>query len=71
MKAQSNKATQLELCYRASRIASLLAMNSQIRELDPTEAWHDDNIKDSWDLDGLQDRISSTLVALCRARQGI
>lgn len=59
---------QKNLASRGSRIASLMAMNEQIRKLDPTEAWHPDNITDSNDLDGLQDRISETLVRLQREK---
>lgn len=60
---------QKGLAYRGSRIASLMAMNEQIRKLDPTEAWHPDNIRDATDLDGLQDSISSTLVRLQRKKE--
>lgn len=59
---------QKGLAYRASRIASLLAMNEQIKKIDPSEAWHPDNITDSRDLDALQDSISETLVRLQRER---
>ena len=65
----SSAAGQKNLAYRGSRIASLLAMNEQIRKLDPTEAWHPDNINDATDLDALQDSISSTLVRLQRERE--
>ncbi len=66
----STVAGQTRLAYRGSRIASLLALNEQLRRLDPTEAWHPDNIKDASDseLDVLQDKISALLVSTQRAK---
>lgn len=61
---------QKRLASRASRIASLMAMNDQIRAIDPNEAWHPDNINNASDseLDDLQDKISAKLVDLGRAK---
>lgn len=59
---------QKTMLSRASRLASLHAMNEQIRVLDPSEAWHPANINDAPDLDALQDAISACLVSLVRAR---
>jgi len=60
---------QKNLAYRASRIATLRQMNDEIRKLDPSEAWHQDNIDDAKDLDALQDSISETLFRLNKEQQ--
>lgn len=59
---------QKNMFYRAGTIAALLAMNEQIRKIDPTEAWHPDNIRDASnsELDSLRDSISATLVSIQR-----
>lgn len=59
----STRAGQMELAYRAGRIASLKAMNGQLRQIAPNEAWADANIESANDLDALQDQISEALVA--------
>jgi len=63
----SSVAGQMHLCARAIRIASLNAMNDCIRAIDPSEAWHPQNIADARDLDALQDQISACLLGLQRA----
>ena len=62
----SSVAGQKALAERGSRIASLKAMNAQLREIDPAEAWADSNIEDAKDLDALQDSISQSLVSAQR-----
>lgn len=59
----STRAGQMELANRAGRIASLKAMNGQLRQIAPNEAWADANIESANDLDALQDQISAALVA--------
>jgi len=58
----SSVAGQMQLCARASRIASLNAMNDCIRAIDPSEAWDTLNIAYARDLDALQDQISACLM---------
>lgn len=65
----SSRAGQMELAYRASRIASLQAMNRQLRAVAPEEAWADEAIAEAADLDALQDAISAALVAANRTNR--
>ena len=58
----SSRAGQMELANRGGRIASLKAMNDQLRKIAPDEAWADANIENSTNLDALQSSISQALV---------
>jgi hypothetical protein len=64
----SSRAGQIELANRGGRIASLKAMNEQLRKIAPGEAWADSNIESATDLDALQSSISQALVDAGRAR---
>jgi hypothetical protein len=64
----SSRAGQIELANRAGTIASLKAMNEQLRNIAPDEAWNDKNIEDAKDLDALRDSISQALVGAQRGK---
>ena len=63
----SSRAGQMELAQRAGTIASLKAMNSQLRQIAPSEAWDDRAIEEADDLDSVRDMISNALVAAARS----
>jgi len=63
----SSFAGQMQLNARADRIAALNALNKCIRAIDPSEAWHPQNIADARDIDALQDQIIACLLGLQRA----
>ncbi|AMO36602.1 PLxRFG domain-containing protein [Thauera humireducens] len=65
----ASRAGQIELANRAGTIASLKAMNAQLRSIAPDEAWADANIEDSADLDAMRTQISEALVRASRAQQ--
>jgi hypothetical protein len=63
----SSRDGQMELANRGGTIATLKAMNAQLRAIAPEEAWADANIEDAADLDALRDQISVALVRANRA----
>lgn len=63
----SSVAGQKEMANRGATIASMKAMNAQLRKIAPGEAWADENIEQAADLDTLRTQISE---ALAKAQRG-